>query len=208
MKQIQGLLLLAAVVCLATSNFSGCGSSSSVTPGTSVVSKEEPNVTFKGLDGKSIPIASLKGKVVLLNFWATWCEPCVTEIPWLIEFQKKYGPSGFTVLGVAMDDEGKSAVVPFVEKREFKVDGSPMTMNYPIALGDDDLASKFGGIIGLPTSWLITRDGKVIKQIMGLANHDDLNRTIQTLLEEPASGQSTKAAIGLPHDSRTAQAAS
>lgn len=208
MKQIHGLLLLAAVVCLATSNFSGCGSSNNVVPGTSVVSKEEPNVTFKGLDGKSIPIASLKGKVVLLNFWATWCEPCVTEIPWLIEFQKKYGPSGFTVLGVAMDDEGKSAVVPFVEKKQFSVDGSSMTMNYPIALGDDDLASKFGGIVGLPTSWLITRDGKVVKQIMGLANHDDLSKTIQSLLAEPAGGQSTKAATRLPHDSHTASAAS
>ena len=208
MKQIRGLLLLAAVVCLATSNFSGCGSSSNVAPGATVVSKDEPNVTFKGLDGKSIPIASLKGKVVLLNFWATWCEPCVTEIPWLIEFQKKYSPSGFTVLGVAMDDEGKSAVVPFVEKKQFNVDGSSMMMNYPIALGDDDLASKFGGIVGLPTSWLITRDGKVVKQIMGLANHQDLNNEIQTLLQESAGGQSTKAATGSLHDSHTAPAAS
>ena len=64
-------------------------------------------MTFKDLQGKDVPLASLKGKVVVVNFWATWCEPCQVEIPWMIDFQQKYADKGFTLLGVAMDDEGK-----------------------------------------------------------------------------------------------------
>jgi hypothetical protein len=85
----------------------------------------EPDVTFVQLQGGELPLASLKGKVVLVNFWATWCEPCREEIPWLIEFQNKYANQGFTILGVAMDTEGKSVVDPFVHKTEFPVDANP-----------------------------------------------------------------------------------
>ena len=83
-----------------------------------------PDVTFKDLQGKDVTLASLKGKVVVVNFWATWCEPCQIEIPWMIEFQQKYGDKGFTLLGVAMDEEGKSVVDPFVQKTQFDVDGT------------------------------------------------------------------------------------
>ena len=82
----------------------------------------------------------------------------------------------------AMDDEGKSVVAPFVQKTEFDVDGKKMTMNYPIVLGNDDLASKFGGIIGLPTTVVISRDGKVVKRFIGLAGSDALESQIQKLL--------------------------
>jgi hypothetical protein len=83
----------------------------------------EPQVTFVQLQGGDLPLANLKGKVVLVNFWATWCEPCREEIPWLIEFQNKYASRGFTILGVAMDTEGKSVVDPWVHKTEFTVNG-------------------------------------------------------------------------------------
>ncbi len=74
--------------------------------------KPEPEVTLKDLDGKDLSLAQYKGKVVLVNFWATWCEPCQVEIPWLIEMQQKYAARGFTVLGIAMDEEGASVVTP------------------------------------------------------------------------------------------------
>ena len=90
-----------------------------------------------------------------MNFWATWCEPCKIEIPWMIEFQEKYGPRGFTILGVSMDEEGKKAVEPFLEKERFDVNGQKEAMNYPILLGSDSIADKFGGIMGLPTSMLL-----------------------------------------------------
>jgi cytochrome c-type biogenesis protein len=142
----------------------------------------EPDVTFEDLQGNKVPIASLKGKLVLVNFWATWCEPCRVEIPWMIGFQQKYGSQGFTLLGVAMDDEGKSVVAPYIQKTQFDVNGHPTTMDYPIVLGTDDIATQFGGLIGLPTSVLISRDGKVVKRYVGLVNEKDLDKEIQSQL--------------------------
>ncbi|MGH9748085.1 MAG: TlpA family protein disulfide reductase [Candidatus Acidiferrales bacterium] len=141
-----------------------------------------PEVTFKDLDGKDVTLASLKGKVVVLNFWATWCEPCQVEIPWMIDLQQKNAEKGFTILGAAMDDEGASVVAPYVQKTEFDVDGHQMKMNYSIVLGTDDIASKFGGLIGLPTTVVITRDGKIAKRFIGLANRDQLEKQIHALL--------------------------
>ncbi len=135
-------------------------------------------IAMKDPQGHDVTLAQYKGKVVLVNFWATWCAPCRIEIPWMIEFQQKYGPRGFTVLGVAMDDEGKKVVEPFVQKERFDVNGQQVAMNYPILLGNDDVADKFGGLIGLPTSMLFSREGKKIKTIIGLVNHEDLAKAI------------------------------
>jgi thiol-disulfide isomerase/thioredoxin len=143
---------------------------------------DEPEVTFQSLDGRNVSLGSFKGKVVLVNFWATWCEPCKAEIPGLIDFQRKYWDKGFTILGVAMDDEGKKVVEPFVQGEKFDVDGQKVLMNYPIMIGNDAIANKFGGIIGFPTSVLISRDGKVIKRFIGLVNMDSLKKDIQGLI--------------------------
>jgi cytochrome c biogenesis protein CcmG/thiol:disulfide interchange protein DsbE len=136
-------------------------------------------VPIKDLQDHDVTLAEYKGKVVLVNFWATWCEPCQIEIPWMIEFQKKYGGRGFTILGVSMDEEGKKAVAPFLEKSRFDLDGQKQAMNYPILLGNDAIAAKFGGILGLPTSTLFSRDGQKIKTITGLVDHDDLAKAIE-----------------------------
>jgi thiol-disulfide isomerase/thioredoxin len=177
MRKRWNLLLMLVVA--ASFNFSGCKSGGAGTPKTLA---NEPEVTFQDLQGKDVSLASLKGKVVVVNFWATWCEPCQVEIPWMIDFQQKYADKGFTLLGVAMDDDGKSAVEPFVQRSQFDVDGKKMAMNYPIVLGNDDLAAKFGGLLGLPTSIVISRDGKVVKRYIGLASQDDLDREIKSLL--------------------------
>jgi hypothetical protein len=100
----------------------------------------------------------------------------------MIELQQKNSDKGFTILGAAMDDEGKSVVEPYVQKTEFDVDGQKMKMNYPIVLGNDDIASKFGGLIGLPTTVVITRDGKIAKRFIGLANRDQLEKQVRALL--------------------------
>ena len=136
-------------------------------------------VPIKDLQDHDVKLADYKGEVVLVNFWATWCAPCQIEIPWMMEFQKKYGPRGFTILGVSMDEEGKNAVAPFLEKSRFDLDGQKQEMNYPILLGDDAIAEKFGGIIGLPTSMLFSRDGRKIKTITGLVDHDDIAKSIE-----------------------------
>ena len=140
------------------------------------------SIVMKDLNDHDVTLAQYKGQVVLVNFWATWCAPCKIEIPWMIEFQKKYSSRGFTILGASMDEEGKKAVNPFLAKERFDVDGQKEVMNYPILLVDDAVAEKFGGIVGMPTSMLFTRDGRKIKTIVGLVNHDDIAKAIESLL--------------------------
>jgi thiol-disulfide isomerase/thioredoxin len=142
-----------------------------------------PDFTLKDVEDHDVSLSQFKGKVVLVNFWATWCGPCRIEIPWLIELQEKYAARGFTVLGVAMDEEGKSAVVPFVQKERFKVSGMRQAMNYPIVLGNDATADKFGGLVGFPTSVLISKDGHVVKRVDGLVSYDEIDKAIQSQLE-------------------------
>jgi thiol-disulfide isomerase/thioredoxin len=183
------LILLGALLWTVTTDFSGChtGGASVNTTGSQVKDANgnkpmEPDVTFKDLDGKDVTLASLKGKVVIVNFWATWCDPCREEIPWLIEFQQKYADKGFTFVGIATDEEGKSVVQPFVQTTNFNVNGHPTLMNYPIVLGGDDIEAKFGGLLGLPTSIVISRDGKIQKKYIGIANRASLEKDIQALL--------------------------
>jgi len=141
-----------------------------------------PDFTAKDLDGNNVTLAQFKGKVVLINFWATWCDPCQVEIPWLIDMQQKYASRGFTILGVAMDEEGKSVVAPFVSKERFNVNGEKLPMSYPILIGDDTLADKFGGLLGYPTSILISRDGKIVKRVTGLIGRDEVAKVIESPL--------------------------
>jgi thiol-disulfide isomerase/thioredoxin len=140
---------------------------------------EEARLLLPGLDGTDVTLEQYKGKVVLVNFWATWCQPCRVEIPWLIEFNEKYGPQGLVVIGVAMDDGGKRVVEPWIGSQAFQVNGRPGMMNYKIVLGSEAVADRFGGMIGLPTSFLYARDGKRVKTIIGLLNHDDLQKAIE-----------------------------
>ena len=141
-----------------------------------------PDVTFKDLDDKNATLSQYKGKVVLVNFWATWCEPCYIEIPWLIEMQQKYEAKGFTVLGISMDEDGKGAVAPFLAKERFNVNGQKLPMNYPIVIGNDEVADKFGGLLGYPTSFLISRDGKIVKKVQGLISFEELTKAIESQL--------------------------
>jgi thiol-disulfide isomerase/thioredoxin len=188
MKKVFKILCFFTVVTVVSFSFSGCNSKDWFKASTQENGASKgplptaPDATFKDLDGKDVTLSSLKGKVVVLNFWATWCEPCQVEIPWMIELQQKNADKGFTILGAAMDDEGKSVVEPYVQKTEFDVDGKKMKMNYPIVLGNDDVASKFGGLIGLPTTVVITRDGKIAKRFIGLANRDQLEKQVRALL--------------------------
>jgi cytochrome c-type biogenesis protein len=141
----------------------------------------EPDVTFKDLQGNSLQLSSLKGKVVLVNFWGTWCAPCREEIPLLISMQQKYAGRGFTLVGVATEDD-LSAVTPFVHNTQFNVDGRQMTMNYPITMGTDEIATQFGGLIGMPTSILITRDGKIAKKYIGILSADQIVKDVEAQL--------------------------
>lgn len=147
-------------------------------------SEAEPDVTFKNLDGQDVRLDGYKGKVVLVNFWATWCEPCQIEIPWLIEMQQKYSSKGFTILGVDVDDESNKDVSAYVSKEVFNVNGQKLPMNYPILRGNDAVADKFGGLLGYPTSFLISRDGKIVKKVQGLLDFEEITKAIESQLGE------------------------
>ncbi|MBI4476335.1 MAG: TlpA family protein disulfide reductase [Acidobacteria bacterium] len=130
--------------------------------------------TLKESTGKSVKLSDYKGRVVLLDFWATWCGPCKIEIPWFVEFQNKYGNQGFSVLGVLVEDS-EDKLKPFADQYK---------MNYPVLIGIDreDVTNAFGPIWGLPTTFLIGRDGKICKKHAGLISKDLFERTIKALL--------------------------
>jgi thiol-disulfide isomerase/thioredoxin len=134
------------------------------------------------LDGKPVTLSDYRGKVVLVDFWATWCEPCKIETPWLIDFQQKYASRGFVVLGIAMDEEGAKIVAPYVASTQFDVNGQKEIMNYRILLGTDDIADKFGGVEGYPTGMLFDRDGRKVKTLIGLEDYGEIDKDIQSLL--------------------------
>jgi cytochrome c biogenesis protein CcmG/thiol:disulfide interchange protein DsbE len=174
-----GVVALLAVMVWADHKFPAAGAGSASAPAKPT---DAPTISLKDLNDKEVTLQQYKGEVVLVNFWATWCAPCKVEIPWMIEFQKKYSPRGFTILGVSMDEDGKKAIQPFLDKERFDVNGQQEAMSYPILVGNDDIAGNFGGILGLPTSMLFSRDGKKVRTIVGLVNHDDISKAIESLL--------------------------
>jgi len=141
-----------------------------------------PRAVFRDYGENWSKLEEYRGKVVLVNFWATWCPPCELEMPTLIQLQEEYGTKGFTVIGMAMDDEGAETVKPFVETRRFEVQGASRAMNYPIYLGTQDMAEKFGIKEEYPTSFLISGDGRQVKRIVGPVYHPSLSKAIKKLL--------------------------
>jgi len=141
-----------------------------------------PDIKVKDLNDKDVALADFRGKVVLVNFWATWCDPCRVEIPWLIAMQDKYGSKGFAVLGIAMDEEGKPVVAPFVAKQRYDVNGQQLPMNYPIVVGNEKVAEQFGGLLGYPTSILVSKDGKQIKRVTGIIDEEEISKLIEGAL--------------------------
>ena len=119
-----------------------------------------PDFTLKTLDGKSLKLSDLRGKAVLLNFWATWCAPCKIETPWIVDLQNRYAAQGLQVVGVSMDDES--------ETDSIKKFAQEMRVNYPILRGTEDVARAYGGMQFLPTTYFVDRNGNVIGRILGL----------------------------------------
>jgi cytochrome c biogenesis protein CcmG/thiol:disulfide interchange protein DsbE len=143
--------------------------------------KVAPDFALKDASGKVVHLADFKGKVVLLDFWATWCGPCGIEIPWFTEFQRNYKDRGFEVLGVSMDDDGWKAINPYVAKRK---------INYRIVLGDDKTGDQYGGLEALPTTFVIDRAGRIAAVHVGLTDKKEFENAIEKLLEAPATGGS------------------
>ena len=144
--------------------------------------KAAQDFTLADSKGTTVKLSNYRGRVVLLDFWATWCEGCKVEIPWYMEFQKKYKESGLSVVGVSVDDDGWKSVKPFLEAKQ---------VNYPVVIGDWDLAGRFG-ITALPVTLLIDRNGKVADLHVGMVDKDAFDREIQILLKDSAAKEPAK----------------
>ncbi len=139
----------------------------------SVVGQAAPALTFKDLAGKDVSLAALKGKVVVVDFWATWCGPCRMEIPGYIEMQKKYGKDGVVIVGVSLDQKGPKHVQKFVEQN---------AMNYTVVMGDNAAVEAFGGFNSIPTTFLIGRDGKILHEKSGAMAHEQYEAILKKAL--------------------------
>ena len=141
-----------------------------------------PGFSLVDLDGKKVTLAELKGKPVLVNFWATWCGPCKIEMPWFEEFHQKYAPQGLVILGVAADEASKSTIAGTARK---------LGVTYPILLVDDNVEKAYGGVDYLPESFYVGKDGKVLLETAGLTSDtggkEEIEANIKKLLA--AGGQ-------------------
>jgi len=158
---------------------------SETTPGIAK-SAAAPDFTLEALDGKSMRLSDLRGKAVLLNFWATWCGPCKIETPWLVELQNQYGQNGLQVVGVEMGDDSKEEITKFMKD---------MGVNYPVLIGKEAVGEAYGGVPALPETFFIGRDGKIVDKIIGLKGKGEIEDSIKKALDTPA-GNSTAAAYG------------
>jgi thiol-disulfide isomerase/thioredoxin len=133
----------------------------------------------KGIDGGTVKLAAARGKVVLLNFWATWCGPCRMEVPDLVELQKKYHDR-LQVIGLVVDDADEDAVRKFAKR---------YGINYPVALATDEMRIQFGGIPALPTSFIIDVQGRVVQKHIGLRDPELYETEVRALLGLPINAR-------------------
>ncbi len=136
-----------------------------------------PDFSLPDLSGQTLALSRYRGKVVLLDFWATWCDPCKDEIPHFIDMQDRYGPHGLQVIGISMDDDETLARDFY---RQFK-------MNYPVAMGNADLAGQYGGILGLPITFIIDPEGRIVSRHIGATDASVFETEVRILLGAPAS---------------------
>ena len=131
-----------------------------------------PDFTLPQLDGQPIRLSSYRGKIVLLDFWATWCDPCREEIPHFIELQERYSQAGFQIIGVSMDD-APDPVRTFYQQFQ---------MNYPVVMGNAGIGEDYGGVLGLPIAFILDRDGRIVVKHVGATKPEAIEKEVVALL--------------------------
>jgi peroxiredoxin len=134
-----------------------------------------PDFSRPDLDRREIRLSAYRGKVVLLNFWATWCAPCLAEMPHFAKWQRKYGGRGLQIIGVSMDDD----------EAPVRTTNRKLRLTYPVVMGDEKLGESYGGVFGLPSTFLIDGSGRIRFQHEGAVDLDSLEREIQEMLPRP-----------------------
>jgi peroxiredoxin len=141
-----------------------------------------PDFALQSIDGKTVHLTDFRGKAVIVNFWATWCQPCKIEMPWFVELQKQYGPQGLQIVGISADeDTGADELNKFTQE---------MGINYPILIGKEEVEQAYGGIQFLPVTVFVDRDGKIVAKVYGLKGRGEIEDNIKKSL---AQGQTTQA---------------
>jgi thiol-disulfide isomerase/thioredoxin len=135
--------------------------------------RKAANFSLKSSNGSSYELSKHKGKVVVVNFWATWCGPCRKEIPDFIEAYKKYKGKGLEIIGISLDQDGWTKVIPYVKQSN---------INYPIVLGDEQVVQNYGGINAIPTTFIVDRNGNIVDQQVGTMSLKQLEAKLQPLL--------------------------
>ena len=144
--------------------------------------KPAPNFILTDAKGDTINLSTYKGKVVLLDFWATWCGGCKTEIPWYMEFDAKYKDRGLAVIGVSMDEDGWKSVKPFLALEKDPETGGHTAMKYPVVIGSESLAKQYH-LTSMPMTLLIDREGRIAVSHSGMVDKDDWESKIRFLLQ-------------------------
>lgn len=133
-----------------------------------------PDFVLKSaVDGADVDSRSFSGKVLLISFFATWCPPCIEEIPTFIELQKNYAKDGFSVIGLSVDQGGPTVVANLVSKKD---------INYPVLMADNETMENFGGVYGVPVSFLVNMEGNVVKKYPGYVPKSILQKDILSIL--------------------------
>ena len=140
-----------------------------------------PEFALQSLDGKTVHLSDYRGKAVVVNFWATWCQPCRVEMPWFVELQKQYGPEGLQILGISADEDISADEVGKFTKE--------MGINYPVLLGKENVAQAYGGIQFLPVTVYVDRDGKIVDKVFGLKGRGEIEADIKAALNKKQTTQ-------------------
>lgn len=145
-----------------------------------------PDFALKDISsGKTVKLSDYKGRAIVLNFWATWCPPCKTEIPWFEDLADKYRSQGLEVIGVAMDDASEKDIASFAKD---------MKMNYPVLLGKEEVSDLYGGVEMLPTTFYIDRSGKITDHVLGLVSRKEIEDNAVKALNSQGSAPTTASA--------------
>jgi len=170
------LPLVAALLALLLLS-AGCGKKEESVGMKFDVGKPAPEFTLPDLEGNQIELSSMKGKVLILDFWATWCPPCKEEVPHLVALQSKYRDQGLQIVGLSLDQGGAGLVKPFADEHY---------VNYTMLIANDETAKAYGGVSMIPTTFVVDRSGIVVKRFIGYTTPEAFEEAIQPLLG-PAS---------------------